>query len=164
LGILPGILKLKKITFRNIFWGDYFKTRKNLKIFIFSWKIVRGGKTPLNLLFFSDKFSNLEKSILGILPGILKLKKITFRSIFWREHFKTRKKIENFHFSLENCKRKNTTKFTIFKGQIFKFGIINFGNFAGILKLKKIIFETFFGGNILKLEKIRKFSFFLGKF
>jgi hypothetical protein len=72
-----------------------------LKIFIFPWNIVRGGKKPGNLLFFSDKFSNLEKLILGILPGIL--------------------------------------------------------------KLKKIIFETFFDGKILKLEKICKFSFFLGK-
>jgi hypothetical protein len=70
-----------------------------LKIFVFPWKILR-GKTPLNLMFFSIKFSNLEKVILGILPGILKLKKK---------------------------------------------------------------FEKFFGGNILKLEKIGKFPFFLGK-
>jgi hypothetical protein len=60
-----------------------------LKIIIFSWKILRGGKRPLNLLFFSVKFSNFEKLIFGILPGILKLK--NFRNIFWREHFKTRK-------------------------------------------------------------------------
>jgi hypothetical protein len=30
----------------------------------------------------SDKFSNLEKLILGILPGILKLKKIIFETFF----------------------------------------------------------------------------------
>jgi hypothetical protein len=67
LGIFPGILKLKKNNFRNIFRGEHFKTRKKLKIFIFPWKILRGGKTPSNLLSFSDKFSNLEKLILGIL-------------------------------------------------------------------------------------------------
>jgi hypothetical protein len=48
-----------------------------VKIFIFPWKILRGGKTPLSLLLFSIKFSNLEKLSLGILPGILKLKKIS---------------------------------------------------------------------------------------
>jgi hypothetical protein len=53
-----------------------------LKNFILPLKIVRGGKTHLNLLFFSVKFSNLEKLILGILPGILKLKKIIFDSFF----------------------------------------------------------------------------------
>jgi hypothetical protein len=69
-----------------------FKTRKNLKIFISPWKILRGGKTLLKLLFFSIKFSNLEKLI--------------------------------------------------------------FGNFAGNFKIKKIILEIIFGGNILKLENI----------
>jgi hypothetical protein len=53
-----------------------------LKIFIFPWKILSGGKTRINLLFFSTKFSNLEKLILGILAGILKLKKIIFEKIF----------------------------------------------------------------------------------
>jgi hypothetical protein len=53
-----------------------FKTRKNLKIFVFPWKILR-GKIPLNLLFFRIKFSNLEKLILRILPGILKEKKFS---------------------------------------------------------------------------------------
>jgi hypothetical protein len=48
-----------------------------LKILIFPRKILRAGKTPLNLLFFSVKFSNLEKLILGILAGILKLKKFS---------------------------------------------------------------------------------------
>jgi hypothetical protein len=47
-----------------------------LIILIFPWKIVR-GKTPLNLLFFSIEFSNLENLILGILPGILKLKEFS---------------------------------------------------------------------------------------
>jgi hypothetical protein len=75
-------LKLKKNNFRIIFWRDHFKNRKNLKIFIFLWKIVKGGKTPLNLLFFSVKFSKLEKLNLGIFPGILKLKKNNFRNIF----------------------------------------------------------------------------------
>jgi hypothetical protein len=69
MGVLLGILKLKK--FRNIFWREHFKPRNYLKIFIFPWKIVR-GKTPSNLLFFSIKFSNLEKPILGILPRIFK--------------------------------------------------------------------------------------------
>jgi hypothetical protein len=44
-------------------------------------KILR-GKTPLNLLFFCIKFSKLEKLILGILLGILKLKKIIFLTFF----------------------------------------------------------------------------------
>jgi hypothetical protein len=60
-----------------------------LKIFIFPWKIVRGGKTPLNLLFFSVKFSNLEKLILGILPENLKIKKNNFGNISWRKYFNT---------------------------------------------------------------------------
>jgi hypothetical protein len=59
--------------------AEHFKSRKYLKIFVFPWNILRGGKTPLNLLFFSFKFSNLEKLILGNLPGILKLKKIIFK-------------------------------------------------------------------------------------
>jgi hypothetical protein len=74
LGILLGILKLKR-NFEKFFWREHIKTRKNLKIFIFSWKILRGGKTPLNLLFFSIKFSNMEKLILGILPGIFNKEK-----------------------------------------------------------------------------------------
>jgi hypothetical protein len=81
LGILPGILKLKKMIFQ-IFLAGYFKPRKNLKTFSFPWKNVR-GKTPLNLLFLCKKFSNLEKLIMGILPGILKLK--NFQKFFgWK--------------------------------------------------------------------------------
>jgi hypothetical protein len=55
LGILQGILKQKKNNFRNIFWREHFKTRKNLEIFIYPWKILR-GKTPLNLLFLALNF------------------------------------------------------------------------------------------------------------
>jgi hypothetical protein len=61
LGILPGILKLKKIS--KYFLAGNIKIRINLKILIFRWKILEGGKTPLNLLFFSATFSNSEKLI-----------------------------------------------------------------------------------------------------
>jgi hypothetical protein len=42
LGILPEIKKISKN-----FWRENFKTRKNLKIFNFPWKIVI-GKIPCN--------------------------------------------------------------------------------------------------------------------
>jgi hypothetical protein len=67
-----------------------------LKIFIFPWKIVRGGKTPLNLLFFSVKYSNFEKINYGNFAGIFEIKKNNFRIIFWGEHFKNRKNLKNF--------------------------------------------------------------------
>jgi hypothetical protein len=47
----------------------------------------------------------LEKLILGILPGILKLKKIIFE-IFFGGNILKLEKFENFHFSLENFKRR----------------------------------------------------------
>jgi hypothetical protein len=58
-----------------MFWREYFKTRKNLKIFNFPWKIVR-GEIPRNLSFFSTKLSNLRKLILGI----LKINKLIFET------------------------------------------------------------------------------------
>jgi hypothetical protein len=48
----------------------------------------------------------LEKLILGILPGILKLKKIIVEIFFGGNILKKKKKFENFYFSLENCKRR----------------------------------------------------------
>jgi hypothetical protein len=84
-----------------------------LKIFVIPWKIIR-GKAPLNLLFFSIKFSNSEKLILGILAAILKLKKNNFRNIFWREHFKTRKNLKILIFPWKIARERNTLKFTIF--------------------------------------------------
>jgi hypothetical protein len=105
LGILPGIFN-KKNNFGNIFWQEHFKNRKNLKIFIFPWKIVRGETTTLNLLFFRVKFSNFEKIILGILPGIFN-KKNNFGNIFWQEHLK--KKFEKFYFSWKIVRGGKTT-------------------------------------------------------
>jgi hypothetical protein len=49
---LPGILKLKKMTFRKLEENENFH---------FPWKIVIGGKTPRNLLFFGVKLSILKK-------------------------------------------------------------------------------------------------------
>jgi hypothetical protein len=84
-------------------------------------------KNTLKFTIFSIKFSKLEKLILGILPGILKLKN-NFRNIFWQEHYKTRKKFENFNFSLENCKRrKNTLKITIFSDKFSNLGKLILG-------------------------------------
>jgi hypothetical protein len=62
---------------------------------------------------------------------------------------------------LENFKRrKNTFKFTIFSIKFSNLEKLILGILPGILKFKKIIFETFFGGNILKLEKIENFQIF----
>jgi hypothetical protein len=111
-----------------------------LKIFIFTWKILRGIKTHLNLPFFSIKFSNLEKLIMGILLGILKLKKNNFRNIFWREHFKTRKNLKISIFPCEILRGKTPLKLLFFSIKFSNLENLNLGILQGILKLNKIIF------------------------
>jgi hypothetical protein len=80
---------------------------------------------------------------LGILPGIFKLK-INFELFFGGNILKV-EKIWKFPFSLENCKRKNTLKFTIFRIKFTNLEKLILGILPGIFKLK-INFELFLAG------------------
>jgi hypothetical protein len=107
-----------------------------LKIFIFPWKILR-GKTPLNLLFFSIKSSNLEKLIFGNFAGNFEIKK-HFRNIFWREHFKTRNNLKIYIFPLKILRGGKTPLNSLFFSIIFSnLGKLTFGNFSGKFEIKK---------------------------